>query len=73
MEEKNVKQFKKFVAGFRVLTSKVQKDNQIQSKNLKETNQVLEACKKRILKLYLDNETLNYRTTGRIAQMSKSF
>ena len=50
MEEKNVKQFKKFVADFRVLTSKVQKDNQIQSKNLKETNQVLEACKKRISK-----------------------
>ena len=46
MEEKSIKQFKKLVVDFVVLTTKVQKDNQIKSKNLKETNQVLEACKK---------------------------
>ena len=32
MEEKNVEQFKKLVGDFRVLTTKVQKGNQIKSK-----------------------------------------
>lgn len=45
MEEKSVKQLKKLVADFKVLTTKVQKDNQMKSKNLKETN-LLEAYKK---------------------------
>ena len=56
MEERSVKQFKKLVGDFRVLTTKVQKDNQIKSKNLKETNQVIEACKKEYQKLYLEHE-----------------
>ena len=43
---------------FRLLATKVQKDNQIKSKSLKETNQVLEACKKEYQKLYHENETL---------------
>ena len=58
MEEKGVEQIKKLIAGFRLLATKVQKDNQIKSKNLKETNQVLEACKKEYQKLYHKNETL---------------
>ena len=61
MEEKSIKQFKKLVVDFIVLTTKVQKDNQIKSKNLKETNQVLEACKKEYQKLYLEHETLKKR------------
>ena len=46
MEEKTVEQFKKLVTDFRLLTTKVQKDNEIKSKNLKETNQVLQSYKK---------------------------
>ena len=41
-----------------MLLTKVQRDNQIKPKNLKETNQVLEACKKKYQKLYLKHETL---------------
>ena len=48
MEEKGVKQIKKLIADFRLLVTKVLKDNEVKSKNLKETNQVLEACKKNI-------------------------
>lgn len=53
MEERSVKQFKTLVADFRVLSIKVEKDNQIKSKHLKEANLVLEACKKEYQKLYL--------------------
>ena len=42
----------------RLLRTKVQKDNQIKSKNLKETNQLLESFKKEYQKLYLEHETL---------------
>ena len=45
MEEK-IEQIKKLTADFRLLATKVEKDNQIGSKNSEETNQVLEACKK---------------------------
>ena len=58
MEEKGVEQIKKLIADFRLLATKVQKDNQIKSKNLKETNQVLEASKKEYQKLYHENEAL---------------
>ena len=57
MEEKGVKQIKKLIADFRLLVTKVLKDNEVKSKNLKETNQVLEACKKEYQKLYHENET----------------
>ena len=57
MEDKGVKQIKKLIADFRLLAIKVQKNNQIKSRNLKETNQVLEACKKEYQKLYHENET----------------
>ena len=41
-----------------MLMTKVHRDNQIKPKNLKETNQVLEVCKKKYQKLYLKHETL---------------
>ena len=47
MNEKVVKQIKKLMTDFRLLATKVQKDNNKEkSKNLKGTNQVLEASKK---------------------------
>lgn len=71
MKVESVKHFKKLVADFRLLTTKIQKDYQIKSKNLKETNQVLEACKKNI-----ENSILNMKfyekSSGRIAQMPKA-
>ena len=56
MEQKSIKNFKKLVANFRALTTKFQKDNQNKTKNLKETNLVLKACKKECQKLYLENK-----------------
>lgn len=67
----SVKHFKKLVADFRMLTTKVQKDYQIKSKNLKETNQVLETCKKNIENTIL-NMKLYEKSSGRIAQMPKT-
>ena len=58
MEGKGAQQIKKLIADFRLLATKFQKDNRIKSKNLKETNQVLEACKKEYQKLYRENATL---------------
>ena len=63
MEEKSIEKCKKLVADFRLLTTKVQKDNQRKSKNLKETNPVLEACKKEYQKLYFEHETLKKKFT----------
>ena len=56
MEEKGMKNFKKLVTDFRVLTTKVQKDNPKKTKNLKKTTQVLEAFKSECQKLYLEHE-----------------
>ena len=44
MDEKGVEQIKKLIADFRLLATKVQKDNQIKSKHLKETNQNIKIC-----------------------------
>lgn len=71
MKVESVKHFKKLVADFRLLTTKIQKDYQIKSKNLKETNQVLEACKKNIENSIL-NMKLYEKSSGRIAQMPKA-
>ena len=49
---------KKLIMDFRLLATKVQKDNQSKSKNLKDTNQALEACKKEYQKLFYENEAL---------------
>ena len=46
-----------------MLTTKVQKDNQIKSINLKATNQVLEASKKEFQKHFLEHETLKRKFT----------
>ena len=58
MDEKSVEQIKKLISEFRLLATKVQKDNQTKTKNLKETNQVLEACRKEYQKLHHENEAL---------------
>ena len=71
MKVESVKHFKKLVADFRMLTTKVQKDYQRKSKNLKETNQVLETCKKNIENTIL-NMKLYEKSSGRIAQMPKT-
>ena len=55
MEQKIIKIIKKVVTNFRSLTAKVEKDNQNKTKSLKETNLVLEACKKEYQKLYFEH------------------
>ena len=56
VEQKSIKSFEMLVADFRSLTTKVQKDNQNVTKNLKETNLVLEGCQKEDQKLYFEHE-----------------
>ena len=58
MNDKSFEQIKNLIAVFRLLATKVQKDNQTRTKNLKEANQVLEACRKEYQKLHYENETL---------------
>lgn len=58
MDQSNVENFKKLIGEFKTLTTKVEKDNQIQSKNLKDTNLVLDACKKECQSLYAKQENL---------------
>ena len=58
MNDKSFEQIKNPIAVFRLLATKVQKDNQTRTKNLKEANQVLEACRKEYQKLHHENETL---------------
>ena len=64
MEEKGIEQIRKLIADFRLLVTKVQKDNQIKSKNLKETNQVLGTRRKEYQKLCHENETLKKSLTN---------
>ena len=56
MDQDNVENFKKLIAEFKILTAKVQKDNQAKSKNLKDTNLVLEACKKEYQRLHAEHK-----------------
>ena len=65
MEQKIIENVKKLVAVYRALTTKVRKDNQNKTKNLKETNLVLESCKKEYQKLYLEHKKLNKVTKSR--------
>ena len=69
MEKKDMKNFKTLVTDFRVLTTKVQKDNPKKTKNLKETTQVLETFKSECQNLYLEhkNEKKIQRAAGGIA------
>ena len=68
MDDKSTEQIKRLISGFRLLATKVQKDNQTKTKNLKETNQVLEACRKEYRKLHHENESLkkSYWATRRL-------
>ena len=70
MDEKGVKQIKKLITDFRLLATKVQKDNKEKSKNLEDANQVLDACKKEYQKLY-ENEALKERITELQEELSK--
>ena len=72
MDEKVVKQIKKSITDFRLLATKVQKDNKEKSKNLKGTNQVLEASKKNIKNyiMKMKNWKKNCKATRRIEQIS---
>ena len=66
MDQKRIQNFKRLVADFRALTTKLQKDYLNKTKSLKETNfvrsvrsvKVLEACKTEYQKLYLEYENL---------------
>ena len=68
MEQKSIKNFKKLAADFRASTTKDKKDNQNKTKNLKEINLVLEACKKEYQKLYLEHENLKKKKIRRAAR-----
>ena len=57
MDQKRIQNFKRLVADFRALTTKLQKDYLNKTKSLKETN-LLEACKTEYQKLYLEYENL---------------
>ena len=71
MDEKGVEQIKKLITDFRLLATKVQKDNKEMSKNLKDTNQVLDACKKEYQKLYHENEALKKIVSELQEELSK--
>ena len=58
MEQKSIEDFKKLVAGFRALTTKVQNSNHNKTKNLKDANLQLEACEKEYQNLYLEYKNL---------------
>ena len=63
MDQKGVENFKKLIADFRALTTKVQKDIPNKTKSLKQTNLVLEACKKEYQKLDLEHANLKKKNT----------
>lgn len=63
MDEKGVEQINQLITDFRLLATKVQNDNKEKQKHLKDTNQVLDACKKEYQKLYHENEALKKRIT----------
>ena len=68
MEQQSINIFEKVVADFRSLTAKVEKDNQNITKSLKETNLVLEACKKEYQKFYFVQGNLKKKKKRRAAE-----
>ena len=70
MDEKGVEQIKNWITDFRLLATKVQKDNKEKSKNLKYTTQILDSCKKEYQKLYHEN-ALKKRITEQQEELSK--
>ena len=65
MKQKSIKDFKKLGASFRALTTKVQINNHNKTKNLKDTNLELEACKKEYQNLYLGYKNLKKKSSRR--------
>ena len=57
MDGKIVEKIKKLILDFRLLVTKVQKENKAKTNNQKETNKVLEAFRKEYQKLHHGNET----------------
>ena len=57
MDGKIVEKIKKLILDFRLLVTKVQKENKAKNNNQKETNKVLEAFRKEYQKLHHGNET----------------
>ena len=49
---------KNLLADFRMLATKVNEDNKNKNKNLEETKQVLESCKKEYQKWFYEHEAL---------------
>ena len=58
LDKKGVEQIKKLITDFSLLVTKVRKDNKEKLKKLKDTNQVLDACKTENQKRYHENEAL---------------
>ena len=56
IEQDNIENLKKLIVEFKTLTAKVKKDNQTKVENLKDTNLVLEACKKDYQKLHAEHK-----------------
>lgn len=56
IEQDNIENLKKLIVEFKTLTAKVKKDNQTKVENLKDTNLVLEACKKEYQKLHAEHK-----------------
>ena len=60
------------ISDFRLLVTKVQKDNQMKTKNRKETNQVLEVFREEYQKLHHENETWKKKIIEQQEELQKS-
>ena len=61
-DKKVIDKMKNLLADFRMLATKVNEDNKNKNKNLEETKQILEACKKEYQKLLYEHESLKKNT-----------
>ena len=61
-DEKAIDEIKNLLADFRMLATNVNEDNKNKNKNLEETKQILEACKKEYQNLLYDYEALKKST-----------
>ena len=61
-DEKVIDDMKNLLADFRMLATKVNEDNKNKNKNLEETKQILEACKKEYQNLLYEHEALKKST-----------
>ena len=60
------------ISEFRLLVTKAQKDNQMKTKNRKETNQVLEVFREEYQKLHHENETWKKKIIEQQEELQKS-